>query len=87
MAKVLNMRNQGITPGAVYVGRPSKWGNPFNMGPQATRAEVMEAYRLFILSKPELQDAARRELRGKDLVCWCAPLACHADLLLTIANE
>ena len=31
--------------------------------------------------------AALPELRGKDLVCWCAPLACHGDLLLRLAGE
>jgi hypothetical protein len=31
--------------------------------------------------------AALPELRGKDLVCWCAPLACHGDLILRLAGE
>jgi hypothetical protein len=36
---------------------------------------------------PDIKDAARIELRGLDLVCWCAPEACHGDVLLEIAND
>lgn len=70
---------------AVYVGRPTKWGNPFAIGRDGTREEVIEKYRLNALELG-IDLAAREELRGKDLVCWCAPLACHADLLLGWAN-
>lgn len=71
-------------PGAIYVGRPTKWGNPFVVGRDGTRADVIQKYREWL--SPELRAAARRELAGKDLVCWCAPLACHANVLLEIAN-
>jgi len=42
-------------------------------------------YRAWLLQRPELM-AALPELRGKDLVCWCAPEPCHADVLLELAN-
>lgn len=74
--------------GAVYVGRPSKWGNPFEIGKDGTREQVIEKF-AFWFSRAEQMDlvvAARRELRGKSLVCWCAPDPCHADVLLEIAN-
>jgi hypothetical protein len=70
----------------VYVGRPSKWGNPFTIGRDGTRAQVIAKYRAWILTQPALVKAARRELRGKVLACWCAPLACHAEVLAEIAG-
>ncbi len=71
----------------VYVGRGngSPWGNPFRSGRDGTREQVIEMYEEWLLSQPEL---LRRlpELRGKTLGCWCAPKACHADVLLRLAN-
>jgi hypothetical protein len=70
----------------VYVGRPSKWGNPFSIGRDGTRAQVIDKYRAWILTQPALVEAARHELHGKVLACWCAPLACHAEVLAEIAG-
>ena len=86
--KVLNKRTDKIPPDAVYVGRPSKWGNPFVIGRDGTREEVIEKYRVYLFAMGNyalLSDT--QELKGKDLVCWCSPLSCHADILLGLANE
>ncbi len=64
----------------VYIGRPSKWGNPFVVGRDGTREDVIKKYREYLLSNPDLMKALP-ELRGKVLGCWCAPLACHGDVL------
>jgi hypothetical protein len=88
--RVLNLRDcpGGAVPeGAVYVGRPSKWGNPFRLTKGVDRARVIARYRGWLFAQPALVADVKRELRGKDLVCWCAPLACHADILLEVANE
>lgn len=74
------------TADRVYVGRPGKWGNPFVIGRDGTRDEVIAKYRAWIVTQPARM-AALAELRGKDLVCWCAPLPCHADVLLDLANR
>lgn len=71
----------------VYIGRPSKWGNPFTIGRDGTRGEVIAKYKAWLESCPELKAHAKLELRGKMLGCWCAPLACHGDVLAEIANE
>ncbi|RVU18459.1 DUF4326 domain-containing protein [Methylobacterium oryzihabitans] len=84
MCRVLNKRT-GTHDGAVYIGRGSKWGNPFVIGKDGTRAEVIEKYGRW-LADQHLLLRALDELRGRDLVCWCAPLACHGDLLKTLAN-
>jgi hypothetical protein len=72
-----------------FIGRPTKWGNPFKIGEHGDRAEVIARYRAWLLhpDQDELRNAARRELAGKVLGCFCAPLACHGDVLAEIANE
>lgn len=87
MPRVLSKRSlRGpLPPNAVYVGRPSKWGNPFAIGRDGTRSEVIDLFEGYLLASPELMSALD-ELRGRDLVCWCAPQACHADVLLHYAN-
>ena len=86
MPKVLNKYKDGIPKGAVYIGRPSKWGNPFTIGKEGTREEVIKLYEEYLMGNAELLGALP-ELRGKDLVCFCAPKACHGDVLLKLANE
>jgi hypothetical protein len=83
--RVLNKRDR-IPEGAVYVGRPSRFGNPFVIGRHGDRSAVVARFEAALLANPDLLAAAKAELRGKDLVCWCAPEACHADVLLRIAN-
>lgn len=87
--KVWNKRDPNVPAAAIYVGRPTKWGNPFRVGRDGSRDEVIQKYRMYLKlpAHKHLQADARVELRGKDLVCWCAPLACHADVLLELANQ
>jgi Domain of unknown function (DUF4326) len=87
MCKVLNVKHVGKRPAAnrVYVGRPTKWGNPFVIGKDGARADVIAKYHAWIVQQPALMSALD-ELRGKDLACWCAPDACHADVLIALAN-
>ena len=73
-------------PYDVYIGRPSKWGNPFEIGRDGIRGEVIEKYRKWILTQPELL-AALPELKGKVLGCWCAPLPCHGEVLEQLVKE
>ncbi len=87
MSKVLNKRRDQISPDAVYVGRPSKWGNPFSVGKDGTRNEVIAKYADWLDGMMFNNLLNPGELQGKDLVCWCAPLPCHADVLLEWANK
>jgi hypothetical protein len=86
MPKVYNKKNKNVPKEAIYVGRPTDWGNPYFIGRDGDRREVVDKYARWITSNTSLCERARRELKGKDLVCWCAPEACHADVLLEIAN-
>lgn len=82
---VVNIRSK--LPYDVYVGRPSVYGNPFIIGRDGTRDEVVEKYRSYLLSRPLLVERVKRELAGKRLGCYCYPLNCHATVLAGVANE
>lgn len=69
----------------VYIGRPSKWGNPYTVGRDGSRADVIARYELWLAGQPELL-AALGELAGKTLGCWCAPEPCHGDVLVRLAE-
>lgn len=84
--KVLNKHHINIPENSVYIGRGSKWGNPFIINQHGNRAEVIAKYKEHIQNDPKLFAEAKTELIGKNLVCFCAPLACHGDVLLEIAN-
>lgn len=130
--RIQRQRTKGwrMPEGAVYVGRPSRWGNPFrvdgpvvygnNWGigyltPEAARRVSVDLFTDVVLgiwnpsnvrsmSDTEYgwlwddlsawkrrigchpSEAARSELRGVDLACWCGDVPCHADVLLKIAN-
>jgi hypothetical protein len=71
----------------VYIGRPGPWGNPFEIGKDGDREEVVEKYAEWFLAQPELVEKAKEELKGKVLGCWCAPKLCHGNILSQIANE
>lgn len=81
MPKVLNKKTDFIPPDAVYVGRPSPWGNPYTVGVDGTRKEVIKLFVENVLPNLDVS-----ELKGKDIVCWCAPKHCHADYILIKAN-
>ena len=109
--RIQRSREKGwrMPAGAVYVGRPTRWGNPWraevvdgvgwcctdtriDMCAEARDAADAHAvatyrYRAWLTQQPDLVAAARSHLRGKTLCCWCPPhLACHADVLIEIAN-
>jgi len=70
-------------PYDVYIGRPSKWGNPFHIGIDGTREEVIEKFRNWIITQPKLLKDLH-EIKGKTLGCWCKPKVCHGDVLVEL---
>lgn len=87
---VLNRYHHGgrVPPGAVDIMRGTRWGNPFVIGRDGDRAEVVALYRRWlwqaIQADPGMADAVR-QLHGRDLCCCCAPAACHGDVLVAAA--
>lgn len=83
MSKVVHCKQK---PYDVYIGRPSKWGNPFVIGKDGKRDEVIAKYAEWIKTQPELM-AALPELKDKILGCWCRPYKCHGDVLAELAEQ
>lgn len=89
---VVNIRHASYD---VYIGRPSKWGNPFTHIPQiarlreltlvGSREEAVDHYAGWLLEQPELM-AVLPELKGKRLGCYCQPLRCHGHVLAKLAD-
>ena len=78
---------------AIYVGRPTVWGNPYVIGSQLMNGETLTAEKAVALYEQHLADNfsegdIRHCLHDKDLACWWAlDQPCHADVLLRIANS
>ena len=74
-------------PNAVYVGRPSKWGNPFKLT-EYTLGVALEKYGEWLTERLLNDPDFLLPLKGKDLVCFC-PLdkPCHADILIKFVQE
>jgi len=85
LPRILNKHTHGTPAGAVYIGRGSPWGNPFVIGRDGTRAEVIAQYDAWIAIQPHLL-ARLPELRSRDLLCFCAPKSCHGETLRRLAN-
>lgn len=88
--RVLNKKLDGdyirsLGSKAVYIGRGSKWGNPFVIGKDGDREEVITLYMEHLLNSRDLLEAIPT-LTDKFLVCYCAPEACHGDVLIDLAN-
>jgi len=80
--RVVHVRQE---PADVFVGRPSQWANPYHVGVDGTREQVVLKYREWVVRQPRLLRDLR-SLRGKVLGCSCAPLPCHADVLAALAD-
>lgn len=91
--RIQYVRGKALPMNAAYVGRGSRWGNPFRLtDPRsfAERTEVVRRYRDYLHepAQARLMRAVHTVLPGLDLACWCRPdgLPCHADVLLELAN-
>jgi len=80
---VVNLR---ISNFDVYIGRPSEWGNPFEMADESERHIVVKKYRDWLLQRPELLKQIPA-LKGLTLGCYCKPKACHGDVLVEFAEK
>jgi hypothetical protein len=88
--RVVNLRNE---PYDVYIGRGSKWGNPFSHIPSkvsgviyvGSREEAISRYAAYIRENPSLMNSLV-ELKGKRLGCYCKPLPCHGDILVELVE-
>jgi len=94
MPKLHNKYHGTAPANAIYIGRQSKWGNPFSHMDNTTaefktksRDDAVDRYETWLLGQPDLVAAVKSELVGRDLLCFCSPKRCHGDVLLRVANE
>lgn len=91
--RIQRKRERGwrMPEGAIYVGRPTKFGNPHTLTPGADdtmRHLLVVGFEEYARRRLSHNPTWLAPLRGKDLACWCAPSnACHADVLLRLANQ
>jgi hypothetical protein len=87
--RVVNLRAGG--PYDVLIDRRSPWGNPFRIDAENSREEVIRRFANWVINDSSQRARWIREhvheLRGKTLACWCAPQACHGDVLAAMAEE
>ena len=91
IGKAKRGRLSDALPGQAYVGRPTELGNPFEIGRDGSRAEVIQLYRVWLWRQMQqqgspqrraLEQLLRQAATGRlELLCWCAPLACHAEVI------
>lgn len=85
--KLFNINiDSNIPKDCVYIGRPSKWGNPFYIGTHGSRKQVIEKYENYLKNNKKLLNDLN-ELIDRPLKCFCAPLPCHGDVLLKYIND
>lgn len=75
-----------LPPNTILIDRRTIWGNPFHLGKDGNRDEVCDKHEAWIVQQPELMNRLG-ELRGRHLMCHCAPLRCHGLTLLRLANS
>jgi hypothetical protein len=83
MTRIVNLRDEEYD---VLIARPSKWGNPFQIGRDGSREKVITMYEIHLRRRPDLL-ASLPELAGKRLGCHCKPEACHGDVLVKLLRE
>jgi hypothetical protein len=83
--RIQRKRTQGwkMPPNTIYVGRPTKWGNPYKVGAGMGLSRSLELFREHLERELKTGTLNLDELRGKNLACFCSlTQACHADILL-----
>ena len=87
MPSVFNLRNIPNGMEVVRVDRGSRWGNPFILGVDGDRDEVIRKFEEYLKWRLTIQPDWLKPLKGENLACWCAPRKCHADILMKYANK
>lgn len=86
--RLLNVHDypKGLPPGAMRIGRPGVWGNPFTVERHG-RDRAIQLFRVYAENRLRRQPDWLKPLEGKSLACFCTPLACHGDVLLELLDR
>lgn len=82
--------NKYREPFDVFIGRPTIYGNPYRIGPDGDRAEVIRKYKDYFYHRLETDPAFKRavlKLKGRTLGCYCKPQPCHGDVIVQYLNN
>jgi hypothetical protein len=86
--KKMKVYKKGLVPAGLdsqYIGRGSAWGNPFVIGKHGSRVEVIAQFRAYAEKRIQAEPEWLSPLKNKEaLVCFCAPLACHGEVLISL---
>lgn len=86
--RVVNLKREEYD---VYIGRGSIYGNPFKIGIDGTRKEVVMKYKKYIKKRiknyPRMKAEFMKKLKGKILGCYCKPRICHGDILVELLDD
>lgn len=77
----------GLPLNSSYIGRGTFAGNPYRIGVDGTRDEVIDLYIAEKRKDADFIAQVRQQLKGRHLVCHCAPLRCHGHWLIRVAND
>lgn len=91
-------RSSGNIGNGVYVGRPTKYGNPYTLHDEhddVSREKVCDEFEAFIIRRPDIIDSLLQEVQLRidqgfhtiELWCWCTPRRCHADTYKRILEQ
>lgn len=73
-----------------FPSESSNFANPYKIGKDGTREEVITKYKEYIENKLEHDELLQKELismKDKNLGCWCYPDMCHGNVLLELINK
>lgn len=88
MPRLYNLKDKIAFPAtAQRIDRSSPWGNPFFIGIDGSRAEVCRLFDAYARWRLKVQPDWLEPLRGKDLICWCAPEQCHGETILRLLDK
>lgn len=87
MPSIFNVKHRDAPKGTVYVGRGTPYGNPYRIGVDGTRSQVILKFRGYAIKKLEREPNWLSEIQGKDLVCHCVPEDCHAHVLMELSKR
>lgn len=85
--KVIHIKNKKYYDNVVLIDRTTDFGNPFIIGVDGSRDEVLEKFSKYFLTNQELQCKVMNELKDKTLACWCKPKKCHGDIYAQFINS
>jgi len=80
--KVINIKKGKCD---IYIGRPSIFGNPYTIGRDGDRNEVVKQYKIYFYDRIEKDKDFKESiswLKGKKIGCYCYPLPCHGDIIV-----